>query len=95
MCSNAKPNRRRVTFDSQSVSIRANAVVAKTKRCSSTQFVTHVKNGPKCRVLFYSQEITDYHEELDAHREIVKIIDEQIILHESYQKEAPPQNRAM
>ncbi|KAJ7328222.1 Phosphatidylinositol 3-kinase regulatory subunit gamma [Desmophyllum pertusum] len=41
------------------------------------------------------QEITDYHEELEAHREIVKIIDEQIMLHESFQKEAPPQNRAI
>ncbi|XP_078353937.1 phosphatidylinositol 3-kinase regulatory subunit alpha-like isoform X2 [Oculina patagonica] len=41
------------------------------------------------------QGITDYHEELDAHREIVKMIDEQIILHESFQKEAPPQNRAI
>lgn len=41
------------------------------------------------------QKITDCHEELDAHREIVNIIDEQIILHESYQKEAPPQNRAI
>lgn len=41
------------------------------------------------------QEITDYHEELDAHREIVKMIDEQIILHEKTQKEAPPQHRAI
>lgn len=41
------------------------------------------------------QQITDYHEELDAHREIVKMIDDQILLHESYQKEAPPQNRAI
>jgi len=54
-----------------------------------------VKNGLKCRAYFHFQEITDYHEELDAHREIVKMIDDQIILHELYQKEAPPQNRAM
>ena len=53
------------------------------------------ENCLKCSAYFYFQEITDYHEELDAHREIVKMIDDQIILHESYQKEAPPQNRAM
>lgn len=41
------------------------------------------------------QEITDYHEELDAHREIVQMIDDQITLHETFQKEAPPQNRAI
>jgi len=56
---------------------------------------TVCKHGLKCRAYFHFQEITDYHEELDAHREIVKMIDDQIILHESYQKEAPPQNRAM
>lgn len=41
------------------------------------------------------QKITDYHEELDAHREIMKMIEDQIVLHESYHKEAPPQNRAI
>lgn len=41
------------------------------------------------------QEITDYHEELDAHREIVNMIDEQIALHEKTQNEAPPQHRAI
>jgi len=43
----------------------------------------------------FPQEITDYHEELDAHREIVNMIDEQIALHEKTQNEAPPQHRAM
>jgi len=49
----------------------------------------------KCRAYFYFQEITDYHEELDAHREIVNMIEAQMKLHESFQKEASPQNRAM
>ena len=43
----------------------------------------------------YLQKITDYHEELDAQREIMKMIEDQMVLHESYHKEAPPQNRAM
>ncbi|RMX38675.1 hypothetical protein pdam_00005911 [Pocillopora damicornis] len=41
------------------------------------------------------QKITDYHEELDAQREIMKMIEDQMVLHESYHKEAPPQNRAI
>ena len=53
------------------------------------------KKGLKGRAYFHFQEITDYHEELDAHREIVKMIDDQIMLHELYQKEVPPQKRAM
>lgn len=46
-------------------------------------------------VVHSEQEITDFHEELDAHREIVNMIDAQIKLHESFQKEASPQNRAI
>lgn len=41
------------------------------------------------------QDITDCHEELGAHREIMKMIDDQITLHEHFQREAPPQNRAI
>ena len=41
------------------------------------------------------QDITDCQEEVDAHREIIKMIDDQITLHEKFQKEAPWQNRAM
>lgn len=54
----------------------------------------HSSQSKPCFV-FFSQEITDYHEELDAHREIVNMIDEQIALHEKTQNEAPPQHRAM
>ncbi|XP_068726075.1 phosphatidylinositol 3-kinase regulatory subunit alpha-like [Montipora capricornis] len=41
------------------------------------------------------QEIADYHEELDAHKEIIKMINEQMTLHEKTQKEAPPQHRSI
>ena len=54
----------------------------------------HSSQSKPCFV-FFSQEITDYHEELDAHREIVNMIDEQIALHEKTQNEAPPQHRSM
>ena len=69
--------------------------MVKISPCSSLQNEVSAKDRLTEIWNVLLQDITDCHEELDAHREIMKMIDDQITLHETFQREAPPQNRAM